>query len=312
MAYTLDAYARMASDPRRLEAFTQALQNEAVANKHVLDLGAGFGVCTLLALAQGAKHVTAIESNDAIRWLPRLVTDQGFDAARVTVLHGDSRAFTLSSLADVVVSDLRGCTPFFGAHFHALRDARTRHLRPGGSMIPKGDVVFACPVEAPALRQLIASDVPNTIAGFDTHRIANKHLLQMHSDRLAPIRSADCLAKPHCFATINYLSTENTYGDDWQVEATRNGLCTGLAIWFRAELSEGVFLASEPVPEATRAPSLYGVGFLPWQQPFLVHEGQRFSLGVRVLESLDDFLWTWRWKDAPSAANGEKNTTFGL
>jgi type I protein arginine methyltransferase len=312
MAYTLDAYARMASDRRRLEAFAQALQNEAVANKHVLDLGAGFGVCTLLALAQGAKHVTAIESNVAIRMLPGLVTDQGFDAARVTILHGDSRAFTLSSPADVVVSDLRGCTPFFGAHFHALRDARTRHLRPGGTMIPRGDVVFACPVEASALYSLLAADVPSMIAGFDTRRIANKHLLQMHSDRLAPIRAADCLATPHRFATINYANTENTYGDDWQVEPTRSGLCNGLAIWFHAELSEGVFLSSEPLLDEAIAPSLYGVGFLPWQRPFLVHEGQPFSLGVRVLESVDDFLWTWRWKDESSAANGEKNTTFGL
>ncbi|MBF5066135.1 class I SAM-dependent methyltransferase, partial [Salmonella enterica subsp. enterica serovar Istanbul] len=101
----------------------------------------GTGIFSLLAARAGAKRVYAIDVNPAVWLVPELAAENGM-ADKITIHHGSSIEFDLPEKVDVIVSDMRGTTPLHGDHASAVRDARTRWLKPGGILIPARDRLF--------------------------------------------------------------------------------------------------------------------------------------------------------------------------
>jgi len=62
-----DDYYMMMSDPVRLQAYRTAIRKVVKPGDVVLDLGAGVGFLSFLALQAGASKVYAVEQRDAIK-----------------------------------------------------------------------------------------------------------------------------------------------------------------------------------------------------------------------------------------------------
>jgi protein arginine N-methyltransferase 1 len=127
--YTLEGYGKMVADKVRIDAYLVALQRTVTRKSIVIDLGCGPGLFALHACRLGAKRVYAIEPGDCIQIARDLSEANGF-SGRIEFIQELSTKVTLPERADVIVADLRGILPLYGASLPSMilhRVARSFH-----------------------------------------------------------------------------------------------------------------------------------------------------------------------------------------
>ena len=135
MAYTPHDYASMLGDKGRINAYTAALKRAIDPESVVLDLGTGTGYFAVLSCLLGAKRVYAIEPNPAISIGEQLAEDNGV-GKQITWFEDYSSNVDLPEQVDIIVSDLRGLLPQNEGNLSAIKDARSRFLKPNGTLFP--------------------------------------------------------------------------------------------------------------------------------------------------------------------------------
>jgi protein arginine N-methyltransferase 1 len=291
MTYRLNEYGQMIADRVRMDPYAYALKAAIGPDSVVLDIGAGTGIHALLACKFGARHVYAIEPNEAIHLARELAQANGF-GDRITFIHDFSTQVTLPERADVIVSDLRGVLPLFGAHIPAVVDARQRHLAPGGRLIPKRDNLWVALVEAGSVyKELLKPwDHPYGLAMEEARQIV---LNSWTADHTQEFRPGNLLMAPHQWAVLDYESIvdPDVTGMNSMHWATRSGTAHGLLIWFDAELFEGFGFSNGP--QEKRTAEVYGQGFFPLLAPVALEEGDSIDLTVRAELVQGEYIWRW-------------------
>ena len=145
--YQLQDYLEMMRDRRRMDAFEIALRSVVRPGDVVLDLGAGAGVLSFIALDAGAAHVYAIERSPVIEVAREIARGNGL-ADRITFIQDDARNTASPRQVDGVVGDVRGTLPLFEENIELFEAVRDKWLRPGGWTIPLVDELFVAPVSA--------------------------------------------------------------------------------------------------------------------------------------------------------------------
>ena len=289
--YDLNDYAEMIADRVRMDAYALAIKNAVTQDSVVLDIGTGPGLHALLAAKFGARKVYAIEPNDAIHLARQVAQVNGF-GDRIHFIQDLSTRVTLPERADVIVSDIRGSLPMYGRHIPTIIDARTRHLREGGTLIPYRDVMYAALVDSPrAYRGVIrAWDSPYAISMEPIKQI----VLNTWSDEVAyDLRQRHLLTKPYNWATLDYQAIDepDVGSSSIVLEATRDGNAYGWLVWFDTELSPGIGFSNGP--DVDRISEVYGRGFFPLMEPVSVQEGDIINLSIHA--DLDGDEYEWRW-----------------
>src|SRR5512138_212725 len=100
--YDLIVYLRMMRDPVRMPAYAEAIRRSVAPGDVVLDLGAGLGILSMLALRAGAARVYAVELGDAIDVARQVARREGV-ADRLICLQGDSTRLELPEPVDLIV-----------------------------------------------------------------------------------------------------------------------------------------------------------------------------------------------------------------
>ncbi len=105
------------------------------------------------------------------------------------------------------------------------------------------------------------------------------------------ISSRQFFAEPKSWATLDYgtLASPNVAGEvSW--EATRDGTCHGLVVWFETLLVEGVSFSNAPgLPE-----TIFGQAFFPWSEPVSISIGDTIAVALRC--DLVGTYHLWRWQ----------------
>jgi protein arginine N-methyltransferase 1 len=302
--YSLEAYGKMAADRIRTGAYLAALERSVLPGSVVIDLGCGPGIFALHACRLGARKVYAIEPSDSIQIARDLAEANGL-SQRIEFIQDLSTKVNLPDRADVIVADVRGILPFYGASVASMIDARERFLAPGGVLIPLADRIWATLIEAPGAYARSVLPWEPALRGFELSTLRN-----MAANTIYKIRSApeEYLANPCEMAAIDYRVVASTGCDaqaGWTV--TRDGIAHGIAIWFDAELASGIGFSNAPgAPEL-----LYGTAFFPFCEPVKVQAGDRVSSHIRADQVADDYIWRWN-----ASVNGElrleQSTFFGM
>jgi type I protein arginine methyltransferase len=307
--YSVRDYGRMICDRTRTSALVEALRRAVHPGSVLLDIGTGTGFFALLACQLGAARVYAIEPGDAIE-VAKLCAERIAGADRIVWLQGVSTEITLPEKVDVVIGDLRGTLPLYTMNVAAFIDARRRHLKSGGQMIPLRDVVRAVPAQAAAEYASVSSPWEKNEYGLDLGAgrvfVANSRWRA----RSEPAAAADLLSSPGSWGEIDYRRTEspNLDGDlDWRIE--RPGTLHGLYVWFDSEVAEGIGYSNAPdLPEL-----IYGRAFFPFLEATDVQVGDRVA--TRMSAALVDgeyvFRWNTRVTDAAGTVKGDfRQSTF--
>jgi type I protein arginine methyltransferase len=281
--YSLLGYRQMAADRVRMDAYAAALRRAIRPGCTVLDIGAGTGIMSMMAVRFGAARVFAVEPDRAIRIAMQNAEANGC-GGRIEFFPSASEGLELPAPADVIVSDLRGVLPLHEGHIPAIVDARSRLLAPAGVMIPRRDTVYAAVVEAPEVYERYA---PLEVDGIvlDAGRSVTSNLWTR-----AHLPASALLTGAARWAGIDYRTVvDASLRGSLRWSAARRGVAHGLCLWFDAELMEGIGYSGAPGgPEL-----VYGHGFFPFPDPVPLHAGDTVEVELRADLVNGDYVWSW-------------------
>lgn len=302
--YSIKDYGGMVHDATRTKPFVSALRDALKPGSVVLDIGTGTGIFAFLACQLGAARVYAIEPNDAIE-VAKLCAKGNANGGRITWIQGISTDVALPEQVDVVIGDLHGSLPFYNGNIESMVDARKRHLKPGGRMIPARDLLYAVPAYAPAEYRYVESPWRANDYGIDLRPGAHYVVNQWWRAKPAAAKAEHLLSSPQLWGTVNYATVETGHLDHamtWSIE--RAGLLHGLYVWFDGDMGDGVGYSNAPqLPEL-----VYGRAFFPFERPTEVIPGDQLTtrLSVQKVKGSD----MWRWQSKIASANGAQKARF--
>jgi len=292
--YSIHDYGEMVSDQLRTEAYARALERLVGPDSVVLDLGTGTGILSLLACRYGARRIFAVEPSDAIEVAREMARANGVES-RIEFFHALSTEIDLPERADVVVCDLHGMLPLFQRSVPTIIDARQRHLKPAGVLIPAVESVSAAPVSAKEQYASLTSARQREEHDID---FSPANRLVLSSFYRARSTARDLVAPPAILGTLDYARVnESSFVGSASYVAERDAVAHGWVAWFDSKFAEGVEISNAPgLP-----PLIFGQAFFPWPEPVALRAGDRVSLRLRAFLVGDNYLWAWD-SDVPGRA----------
>jgi type I protein arginine methyltransferase len=296
--YSLTDYLWMIADGARTSAYAKALRAVVVPGDRVLEVGAGFGFFSVIAARAGADHVDAVDTNPAIHLGARVAVANGC-ADHIAFHHRNIADVTLPQRADVLLIDVRGPTPFGSRSLEILIDARDRLLRPGGRIVARADRVMAAPARTPSVfrREVHAA---HGREGLDLEPIER---IVFDTPLRCPIAADDLVGDGHCWVVLDYRSLASTSGNGsvaWRLE--RGTTVDGLALWFEADLADGVGFSTRPGGDI----SAYTQMFIPFRRPIAAERGGRLRVELAARQMRENYVWSWRGWLAPETSDTEE------
>ena len=296
----------LTADRVRNAAFHAALKSVIVPGKTVVaDIGAGTGILGLIASRLGAKEVFLYE-NAAVGGLAADILRRN-KARNCLLLPCHSTEMERPPRVDVVVSETLGNYPLEEDIIAIMRDARKRHLKPGGVMIPRRIAQYVAAVTTPRIHgELTTWDDVGFDIDFEPARTMGLNNIYVRTlspaDLLDDGRSAvrwdafDLMEAPSSTrkgeATFKPAKAETVYG---------------LALWWTAELVPGNTLSTAPDAPRTHWEQLY----LPLLEPVATRPGERVVVSLRSRTSHEAGT-TLAWTAAHLDAKGEARSRQAL
>ena len=301
--YSLSAYGSMIVDRVRVDAYAEALRKTVRSGSVVVEIGTGPGVFAVLACQLGASRVFAIEPTEIIQVAREVAAANGC-AGNIEFFEELSNRVTLPVQADVIVSDLRGVLPLFQRHIPVIVDARRRFLVPGGTMIPRKDMLWAAVVEAPKTYGEVVDPWEQNLFGEDLNPARRLAVNNVKKIRVSP---GQLLTEHRLWTTLNYAHVESSdvrANLEWTLE--RPGTGHGIVVWFDGELAEGVSFSNAP----GSVEGIYDSLFFPWPQPVLLSRGQIVCTNLEAKLVEEEYIWRWTTNIEPFEKSGASAIHF--
>ncbi|HEY4186788.1 MAG TPA: class I SAM-dependent methyltransferase [Polyangia bacterium] len=289
--YQLHQYLEMMVDRNRLEPLEAAIRSRVRPGDVVLDLGAGTGVLSFIALHAGAAHVYAVELSPYLEVARQVARANGL-AERITFIQADARTMVLPRQVDGLIGDVRGTLPLLRDNIDLFQFVRERWLKPGGYTVPLADEIHVSPVAAAAPHRRVSGWLqPRPEAHYEAAAAVAANLFVREN-----LAAADVLAGSQALGSIRYDgATPRKLSLQTSFVIERSATMTGLGLWFRGRLTPEIVFDTSPFSPAT----VYGQAFLPLSQARPVAAGETITVSVAAYRAPSDAIWKWTI-DSPS------------
>jgi type I protein arginine methyltransferase len=302
--YSISDYGGMARDSARFTPYVEALRRHVTSETVMLDIGAGTGIMSLLAAQLGARRVYAVEPDASIE-IGKLCAAGISGGDRIVWIRDLSTQIDLPEKADLVVGDLHGVLPFFHGNVPSLVDARKRHLKPGGKLLPQRDLLYAAPAASPMERRMVENPWRSNAFSLDLTPAIPYVTGAWWRAQDKFIEAKQLLATPALWGEVDYqvVETETLESDlAWTVE--RKDTMDGYYIWFDGVIDDGLTFSNSPLlPEL-----VYGRAFFPIGESVSVVVGDEVHLRLSVKRMRESFVY--RWNTRILAADGALKAKF--
>jgi protein arginine N-methyltransferase 7 len=278
-------YVPMLMDKARNDAYDQALSARLAdrAASRVLDIGAGFGLLSLMAARHPGLQIHACEVTPAIARTAAEVIRMNGATDRVHVLDKDCRALKvphdLPQRADLAVFELFDCSLLGEGILHFLQYAREHLLKPDATYLPRSAVVRGMVIEY-RLDRILDIDV----------NILNPYRYSPSFTNV-DARRLDYrpLSRPFDVFSFGFASaTPEPEEKDLRPEATDAGTAGAVLFWFDLQLDETTALSNAPDAASP----------LHWKQALQLLPEIRVERGseLPLLARHDGSSTTFRWR----------------
>ena len=303
-------HGRMLADAARVNAFERALQQVVTPGAVVLDLGGGTGVLSALACRAGARRVYMVEHGAILGFVREILRDSGL-SDRIVCVEGLSTEVQLPEPVDVIVSETIGVAGFDEGILGFVMDARRRFGRTSGggpAVIPRRLALWAAPVSDVDLFDRLVRRWTQRPAGLDLRAVAARaaNNLYIHRFDAARLASAGREIISVDLRTLEQPLVQGAAHFPFAQPATVHGF----AVWFEADLADGVTLTNAPGAAQTTAPGIgahWSHAFLPLAGELTIAAGQDLELNMQVN---DGRLWRW-FGGASGGLRFDQCTGFG-
>lgn len=292
----IEYHRTLVADRVRVAAFRDALAGVIEKGKSVVvDIGTGTGILAMLAAGLGAKKVYAYEKSEIGAVAERLI--KANKLRNIELIAARSTEIIDPPRGDIVVSETLGNYALEEFLVETMNDARARHLKPGGVLIPCGVEQFVCPVIAPRVfDELTLWDRVDAGLDFTPARamsLNNVYVRAFPARELLDGARAAVRWDQLDFSRRNVMSRKGRA--DWRIAEAVT--VYGLAVWWRAELAPGIVLSTDPLAPPTHWEQLY----FPALEPLHLASGHTLGADLRSRSSEEggtDLAWTLTALDA--------------
>jgi SAM-dependent methyltransferase len=286
----IEYHRTLLADRVRNAAFHAALKRVIMAGKTtVADIGSGTGFLGFLAARLGAKRVDLYETADIAGVSRKLLRHNRLNNVRIAEVH--STEVAEPDKVDVIVSETLGNYPFEENIVETLNDARERFLAPGGVIIPRAVEQFVCPVVNERFyRELTAWDEVGYGLDFAPAKAMSLNNIYVRTFAAGDLLENALVAKAWDRLAFDRTNKTTRSGEASWTAKKRVAIC-GLALWWSAELVEGVEISTGPLSPHTHWEQLY----LPVLTPIVLEPGQTLMVRLRSTTAYEAGTnLTWR------------------
>ncbi len=279
-------YDAMLADAVRTPAYLAAIAQEIRDGDVVVEVGTGLGYFAVAACRAGARHVYAIEHTRSALLAEAIVRENGL-SDRITCIRADANTVELPERANVLLFDLRGAIPWNGNAIPTIASVRQRLCTTDVRIIGRSDTVFAAPCAAPRHWKSVELALGETFRGISRQAASAVARSMIHAERVA----ADTLRSAGLpIATVDYRTVSSPDVDatlEWVIRDS--GAVEGVALWFDADLADGVAFSTAPGLPHT----VHNQGFLPFSRRLDATAGDRLTWRFRakLIEGAYVFAW---------------------
>jgi predicted RNA methylase len=235
----------MLNDETRNQAFEQAIQLTVDPGDRVVDIGAGTGFLSLLAVRHGAVRSDAFEAQaEVARTATEVIARHGGqDSITVHPCLSHEVVLAPDRRGDVLITEIFDCALVGEGILPSLRAARSGLLKPGYRAIPRRAVLWAGLLECPDARRLnqVEKACAIDVSAFNEHSTRGQFPLRLTTWQHR------MLSEPEQLYAIDFESEpseESAWLQDFTV--TRGGVVDGVVGWFDLDLAEGITLSTHP------------------------------------------------------------------
>jgi hypothetical protein len=281
--FTLRTHRVFVGDQQRIERYRRAITATVKPGDTVVEIGTGTGILALLAAQAGASHVYGIESDPVVHFARQVAARNGL-ADRITFLQQLSYDAQIPERADVLIA---GHLHNFGIEaqlLSSLVDARERFLKADAVFMPRKIRLSVAPLESANAWDDI-DFWRQRHCGLDFSPLAELALGGCYKVGLRP---ESCLGDPQPLVEfeLGRVNSAHLVGAA-ECTVTTAGLLHGVAGWFSAELSPGVWLTNSPLNPSTQ----WAQVFFPVSDPTPVKERDRVAIRMSTNNGC-----VWRWQ----------------
>lgn len=292
----IEYHRSLIADTGRLATFERALAKVIRKGETVVaDIGTGSGVLAMIAVKLGARKVIAYEFAEVGALAQRLIKLNRL--RNIELIPMRSTEIIEPERADIVVSETLGNYALEEFLVETMNDAKARHLKPGGVLIPGRLEQVVAPVIAPRCRdELVAWE--RIGRGLD---FGPASAMSLNNAYVRTFPAAELLDGGRTAAIWDRLDfhVRNRFARkgaaEWRIAAPVT--VHGLAVWWSAELVPGVVLSTSPLAASTHWEQL----FLPALTPIGLKAGETLGVKVRSHSSEEggtDLAWGYRVRTA--------------
>ncbi|MGH8528818.1 MAG: methyltransferase domain-containing protein [Nevskiales bacterium] len=254
---------KLLGDGVRNQAFHAALQRVIVPGETTLvDVGAGTGFLSFLALTLGAQHCTLIEYSDTLKLAQDIARRNRL--SKLSFIQKHSTEVKKLARSDVVLSETLGNYALEENLIETLNDAQ-RFLKPGGVVIPGAVQQFVAPVISGRLQKEL--DVwPRVGFGLDLAPARQVALNNMYVKSVMPADIGGDTEVARCWdrllfaadqeAPASLRQSRQSWSSD-ELRARGAQQVYGYVLWWEAELVPGIRLSTSPFAPATHWEQVY-------------------------------------------------------
>lgn len=236
----LRAHEVLLRDPVRNRTFYSALEKCVKPDSFVLDIGAGTGIWAITAAKLGAKKVVAVEMDELLIGLIKILAKENGVAEKIEAVCGNSLEIQLEKEFDIIISETIGYLGYDENIVPIMFDAQRRFLKNGGLLIPETISLHAAAAHSIAEKEIVPNGLP-----FDFNRLAK---LNLHSPRVLNNKcDLELLTEPQCLIQTDlYKASEQPSLENlrvkWDVSNAASINC--FVVWAESRLTEGVHLST--------------------------------------------------------------------